>query len=1428
MDLVATARAAFDQLRPHLKGAVLICDRPFEQVIKWSCPGGFGSLLDAGVAAVRSIEAISETVQREIGSSYSLAIGEEGLLEDVPVFGDDPAQLGTLLHATSVVFMVSTHLARHGETIRAVLCPLIPSTSPTFSSAHPYSSSTTPPTPIRRLFRECRIISAISDAAHAAAIEMEPDLASEYEAYLGFGSYFARVESKVTSWMVERLESYSDAGYEPEVVVEHYPLLYATVSNDLFIIPSSTDFFPSLKPRDETAASKSLDAPTSFDRDTRDLASALCSILEQLNLKEEFFVLGETSKLVARCVVTQSMNAPRRKSENGIAVILVDRTHDLATPASHTDNLLDQMRNLIPKEYESSLDLLIDSRPLLPDFEEESLARCSLSHGSDSDAMDLLTVLTMLGRKDGLVAVRKRLVDVIAREVPEGRPKVLGKVTLGQMERLLAVLMGTDSTTAGSGGEIVREKVLGRFGPILQCIAGAIETLKEGQSSNWDELMTVEKVIALSVAEAPEASSVISPIRDVVSQGLQGSSSGTSSPSIRSSTANTPPRSPHATCRFSAPSRASSSSSIDPRSSCSASVRDALLLAVFGFALLGRTTAASGGTGGVIGEDDEMLIRDSLAKAAFAGAGPERESILEGSSASIALRRWKADVDTWTSECFKVLKRLSSGIPQRSSANPFGGSPSSLSQFAFQSLIRRIAMDVVHQPGSMGPGGGASPVSPALGAPFDDLIHLPYGGTLGSVLSGFSRLLGGGNRVRPSHFPKVLIFVVGGMTASEMRDIREAVREATASAMAQQQQQQMGPAGSPSLASGGGGVVVPTVLAGSTAMLCGDDLVTRLFPPVPAFGTLAPSTAVGLAARNYDPQVPEVIAQPERCCDFLNTNGANYITCGIVNGVSVITTLNVNQINVVGPIPASLALLTSITTLDISSNPGLIGDLRYVEQLPNLDSFATANNTGLEGRVLQRPLGFCDYENTSLCTTISPLPCQKLDRFNNTVQIQTCLDTSTSSSIEPSAPITSTASESPSSSSTAPVTSNTSLPANTNGNSSGIKIDSSLLIGLGVAIGLVVLITLACLFNRLRGIKKSSYGVVSGTSKGTNIAEDVEVQAGGSTGLVAGTAAGSVAPRSAADPDVMFVAGMLASSGPPQRSFSLSENRKARTDEDKKMDVEARKPFVDANGGVEEFTVVVPYLKKKGDELILGLGDVVVILEVYRDGWAEGISRRSGGPAVFPIACLGGGVPIVLAKRISGLMKNEEKIAPPPPAAYSTNLAPGSNPSSFVPSVVIDHAIDPPPVDANSALSSVLGAPTTSTIPSSSSPVIVAAPAGPVAIAKKIHTPSPLRSALTLDDISESEAEETEEEEVSDDSEKGSAVVDKSPSPLAKEVVKPPTPDLKEVEKPSTLVGNEIEKLPTPDGKEIEKPSTPVGKEEDRPPTSLGKEEDTA
>ncbi|KAJ3415311.1 hypothetical protein HDV05_005181 [Chytridiales sp. JEL 0842] len=684
----AKDKAAKDEGRVDVAGAgTAETPKAEEIVIKWSIPGGFSDLFEMGIIHIRYLEYLSSS------QPESAAI--------------------SLPEPSRIVFLISTHIARHADIIRSVIL------------SNPY--------------RECRIFAALPETLHAAEIDMEPDLAMSFDAYLGYGNgYFACVEDKMYSWMRDSCSRRGQQQKDVRVVVEHLPLLYSILTPEFFTIPSSLHIFPSIYQTERSSITKSLDAPTSFDKQTRQLAFSLCALLESWGAKEELFVMGDLSKQIARCVVSQSMNAPRRKSESHLAVILVDRTLDLAAPCSHSDNLIDQMNRILERVEEDVLDFQVNSNLLLSDQDESGTypANCSIAHGADSECMDLLTVLSTLSQKDGMVVVRKRLVDLIAREAPEMKPKVLGKLTLVQMEKLLGVFKDN-------------EKLLAKHGNLLQCLTAAVQVFREALQMNWEDLMAAEKVIAGSLAETEDISSVIEPVRDVLARAAEA-------PTMSS------PRNSRVSVEASLQSlnsRSSSSGTIEHAGSTSFSIKDALLLTAYSFALMGTLVPFS--------QQDESALVQGFTRAAMAAMNhdtamspirdkPPQQKMME--------------IEAWIQECVHRLKRISR---LREKLSQFGNLLSPDSPSPYQSLVRRVlseSLSATAQPLS-----GAATVAGAVIGETEDLAHVPYGGTLGSVLTGFRSLLGA--KPRPSQYTAVLVFVVGGITMGEVRDVREVARE---------------------------------------------------------------------------------------------------------------------------------------------------------------------------------------------------------------------------------------------------------------------------------------------------------------------------------------------------------------------------------------------------------------------------------------------------------------------------------------------------------------------------------------------------------------------------------------------------------------------------------------------------------------------------
>ncbi|KAJ3048006.1 Sec1 domain-containing protein 2 [Rhizophlyctis rosea] len=646
MDLQPLHKKAWATVLKLLSGAVLYTDDATLSVLKWSVKGGLPSLFSNGLHNIKLLGHPSPDNDGKI----------------------------SLPDSSKIIVLLSCHIANHAEAIRDLI--------------------------LHSHYTECHIITALSEDAHVVALASDPSLIGVFGEQSGDGmvGYFRRVEGGVYRWLEETL-NYAQPGQGIVVSVQHQPLICSLFTNDLFLIPSRV--FPSLKvsdgglPRSPSDEFHNSRTPVPAESGITQLAASISSLLDSLGARDELFAVGETSRQLAKSITTQSSSSPRRHAERNVGVIFIDRSLDLVAPTMHSDNLLDQIYTALPRVTENSLDLEVDSGLLLADAEAEFVP-CSLAHGWDDESVDLLIVLTMLSQKDSLVVIRKRLVDLISKEpsIDFKPPRVLGKVTLSQLQTFLSPFRGN-------------EQVLMRRAAVLQCIAGAVQTLTECGKLHWDELTSVEKIMILSLSETLDPGIVVQQVKDVLSR-VGGAAKGSDSSTF--------------------------------------TIHDVILLMAFAFSLIGTTLRMS--------PADESGLRESVYQALV------RIVKKEGHEAKLDDPSYRSVLQTWVNETFGTLGGVRGA---RSGLHQYGKILHPTSPTPYQGIIKQILTRALE-----------SDRVPGIGE-VEDLVHVPYGGTLGGVLSGFSRFLGA--RAHPSQFQNLIVFVVGGVTFREVREIREIARE---------------------------------------------------------------------------------------------------------------------------------------------------------------------------------------------------------------------------------------------------------------------------------------------------------------------------------------------------------------------------------------------------------------------------------------------------------------------------------------------------------------------------------------------------------------------------------------------------------------------------------------------------------------------------
>jgi hypothetical protein len=174
---------------------------------------------------------------------------------------------------------------------------------------------------------------------------------------------FDKLENDMLDWM-------GDCNFSSEVFF--YPSVSASICREMFVLPSFTNLFPLLdvdlrQARNlsrllhgttaPTSSSASEETAVSFDAlplelqvVTSHFVSSLHSLFQMMDTKEDIFSVGSFSKMLGSQLEQLSAARNRRKTASHRAtLILVDRTLDMAGPASHSfGNLLDRVRAALP------------------------------------------------------------------------------------------------------------------------------------------------------------------------------------------------------------------------------------------------------------------------------------------------------------------------------------------------------------------------------------------------------------------------------------------------------------------------------------------------------------------------------------------------------------------------------------------------------------------------------------------------------------------------------------------------------------------------------------------------------------------------------------------------------------------------------------------------------------------------------------------------------------------------------------------------------------------------------------------------------------------------------------------------------------------------------------------------------------------------
>lgn len=615
---------------------------------------------------------------------------------------------------------------------------------------------------------------------------------------------------------------------EPKLVVSvlHFPMILCPLSPRVFVLPSEgtvteaylctqheSSISPGLPPLSTKSDSYSEDIPPGASL----TAQLLYHLAIKMDLKLEIFSLGGLSKTVGKLLTDMSSlyDVGRRKRSAGL--LLIDRTLDLRTPCSHGDSLVDRIYSCLPRRQHSSssqskgsqaqlkdgpvklrrdpldvkiplADILSEEDPNIDNFGllntvdafqrgwnsfksdtqiNESIdfgKKCQSENSISSDAEVLsgsfvstdnfhgtpyLEALLDRKTKDGTMLIKKWLLETLRKENLSGKLKVRpGFPSRSDLRTMIKALVKSQSS-------LIRNK------GIIQITAATLYAMEESHSAKWDAFASAEKILTVNAGDTSQ--SLAAQMSDLINKSCllqsQGDKAGTFSQGL-------------------------------------ISFRDALLLTISGYILAGENFPTSG-SGGPFSWQEEHFMKEAIVDAVLENPEVGKLKFLHGLAeeleANIEKNKIKQtndesseqidDFDQWgawgdednnkqevysdmqlklelrdrVDGLFKFLHKLS-GLKTNMSSILGPESNYSGDLYSSKGLLHKILTRVLSK---------------------SDIPGLEYhSSTVGRLFkSGFGRFGLGQAKPNLADQSVILVFIVGGISAVEVREAQEALSE---------------------------------------------------------------------------------------------------------------------------------------------------------------------------------------------------------------------------------------------------------------------------------------------------------------------------------------------------------------------------------------------------------------------------------------------------------------------------------------------------------------------------------------------------------------------------------------------------------------------------------------------------------------------------
>ncbi|XP_026736435.1 sec1 family domain-containing protein 2-like [Trichoplusia ni] len=340
----------------------------------------------------------------------------------------------------------------------------------------------------------CILVSCVSLDVVYLEINDGKDVGDAVSSGRGPAEATKQLESMLVEWIGKR---------QCAVEVVHIPVFTISLTNVVFVTPPYNHIYPlfegKLMPQSPSVDLYSLS--NNERSEARRLASALNSMLDSMNLKEDIYYVGAYSSLLAGILENSPVCLARRKNcLHPASLIIVDRTLDVCGVTSHsTESVLDKIAATLPKFPGHSTEVAVDISPLckataVNHTEDIQLSPGCLYHANDDGCVQTYEYMINKSHKEVMFDLYNKLSKIDVQKSPS--PKSLLKVTPQSVEKIV---------TASKGNYDIISKHLG----VLQQALAVVQTMKSPRRAQQELLMSLEKQVLQNLAASRDSTSVL-------------------------------------------------------------------------------------------------------------------------------------------------------------------------------------------------------------------------------------------------------------------------------------------------------------------------------------------------------------------------------------------------------------------------------------------------------------------------------------------------------------------------------------------------------------------------------------------------------------------------------------------------------------------------------------------------------------------------------------------------------------------------------------------------------------------------------------------------------------------------------------------------------------------------------------------------------